>query len=129
MVALFKAVKAGNLEAVRALLAHDPSSVDARDKDDSTPLHWAAWKGHAPIVEALLDAGAAIDAENQNGHWGSTPLHAAAHGNQRAAAELLIQRGANVNARRPDGHTPLTETKVHDAKAVARLLLEHGAVE
>lgn len=128
MTAIFRAVKAGDLEAVRAILAAAPDCVAARDKEDSTPLHWAAWKGHAEIVDALLDAGADPMARNRNGHWGDTPLHAAAHGNQRAAALTLIRRGADLQARDPDGHTPLDETGFHNATAVAKLLREAGAV-
>ncbi|CAN5714749.1 hypothetical protein BH11ARM2_BH11ARM2_34470 [soil metagenome] len=127
---MFKAVKDGDLGTVAALLKDDSALLQITDKDGNTPLHWAAWKGHAPIVEALLDAGADIGAHSENGHWGTTPLHAAAHGNQRAAAEVLIRRGADVNAARAVGTgTPLAETKIHNAPAVARLLREAGAVE
>lgn len=126
---LFRAVKAGDAVTVAELLKAGPALVHARDGERSTPLHWAAWKGHAPLVELLLDAGADIGAQNENGHWGSTPLHAAAHGNQKAVAEVLIRRGADVNARRPDGNTPLAETKVHNATAVAKSLAAAGGTE
>ena len=126
----FKAVKDGNLPEVNRLLSENPDLAHIRDRENSTPLHWAAWKGHAAVVEALLDAGSDIHAHNDNDHWGTTPLHAAAHGNQRAAAEVLIQRGADVNARRKSGTgTPLDESKAHNATAVARLLRAHGATE
>ena len=126
---LFKAVKAGNVPVVRALLAENPEWVHARDKDESTPLHHAAWKGFPELVDVLIDAGADIGAHNRNDHWGTTPLHAAAHGNQKAAAEALIRRGADVNLAKTGGGSPLAETKVHNATAVAKLLVAHGAVE
>ena len=126
----FKAVKDGNLDEVNRLLAEKSDLIHIRDRVFSTPLHWAAWKGHAPVVEALLAAGSDIHAHNENDHWGTTPLHAAAHGNQRAAAEVLIQHGADVNAVRKSGvGTPLDETKAHNATAVARLLRAHGATD
>lgn len=127
--ALFRATKSGDSSLVRVLLNEHPEWVHARDKEGSTPLHWAAWKGHPEVVEILVAAGADIQAHNENGHWGTTPLHAAAHGNQRAAAESLIRLGADVNAEKIGGGTPLAETKVHNASAVAKLLLASGARE
>jgi ankyrin repeat protein len=103
--------------------------ISARDKDASIGLHWAAWKGHSEIVQILIEAGSDVQAKNENYHWGTTALHAAAHGNQRAAAEVLIRNGANVNASGEGKGTPLSETRVHNATAVAKLLQEHGGVE
>jgi len=125
---MIKAAKSGDAAAVRALLVSDSTLVDARDSDQSTPLHFASWKGHPEVAAVLLEFGADIQARNENGHWGDTPLHAAAHGNQRAVAELLIDKGADVNARNAGGRTPLEETKAHKATAVANLLKKHGAV-
>ena len=123
----FRAVKNGELDTVRKLLAAEPGLVSARDAEESTPLHYAAWKGHAEVVAALLDAGADMQAHNRNDHWGTTPLHAAAHGNNRAAAMVLIERGADVNAVRAGGAgTPLDETKAHNATAAAKVLLAAG---
>src|SRR5579871_1190745 len=106
---IIKAAKAGEVAAVRTLLETDASLVGARDSDASTPLHCAAWKGHAEVAALLLDFGADIQAKNNNGHWGDTPLHAAAHVNQRAVAELLITRGADIHAKNASGSTPLKE--------------------
>ncbi len=125
----YKAVKAGDLGTVQEMLARDPDLVHARDADDSTPLHWAAWKGQAAIIDILLDADSDIQAHNKNDHWGTTPLHAAAHGNQKAAVATLIRRGADINALKSSGQgTPLAETEVHNATAAAKLLMSAGAV-
>ncbi|HLJ53837.1 MAG TPA: ankyrin repeat domain-containing protein [Chthonomonadaceae bacterium] len=125
---IIKAAKSGDAAAVRALLEADATLVGARDSDGSTPLHYAAWRGHPEVAAVLLDFGADIQAKNDNGHWGDSPLHAAAHGNQRAVAELLLDRGADMAALNPAGRTPLEETAVHKATAVANLLKQRGAV-
>lgn len=119
---ILRAAKQGEVATVRAMIKKDKSLLTARDSDGSTPLHCAAWKGHVEAVQALLDAGADINDHNQNSHWGTTPLHAAAHGNQKKVAELLVSRGADLKARNLHRRTPLQETEVHNAAAVAKLL-------
>ena len=125
---IIKAAKAGDLAKVKKLLAASGDLLTVRDRDGSTPLHCAAWKGHVATVEFLLDAGADLHDHNDNSHWGTTPLHAAAHGNQKQVAELLLARGADVNAESRQGTTPLQETEVHKASAVARILVANGAL-
>jgi ankyrin repeat protein len=124
---IIKAAKAANLPRLRELLANDPLLLDARDKDGSTPLHCAVWKGHEEVVALLVRAGADVNAHNENDHWGTTPLHAAAHANQSAIAQLLIDHGADINARDREGRTPLFHTTFHKAKAVAKVLEKCGA--
>jgi ankyrin repeat protein len=124
---MIRASKKGDAARVAELLQSDASLAQARDEEGSTPLHHAAWKGQAEVAALLLDAGADVNAKNENTHWGGTPLHAAAHGNQRAVAELLIARGADLQARSGNGRTPLEETVIHNATAVANLLKKHGA--
>lgn len=122
---IIKAAKSGDAERVSALLAHDKSLVKARDKDGSTPLHCAVWKGHQQVVALLLEAGADVNAQNENDHWGTTPLHAAAHANQGAIAQLLLDHGADVQATDREGRTPMFHTTFHKARAVVKVLEMH----
>ena len=124
---MLKAAKNGDTARVKELLEQDASLLLVQDKDGSTALHCAAWKGHQEVVSLLLEAGADVHAQNQNDHWGTTPLHAAAHGNRGVVAALLIQHGADIHAKDMNGNTPLHHTKAHNAKAVANLLQKHGA--
>ena len=126
---VFRAAKKGDLAAVRKLLKVDPSLVHARDKDGSTPLHWAAWRGQVEAARLLLEAEAEVNAQNQNTHWGTTPLHAAAHGNQAGVARLLLAHGADIRAKNLNKRTPLEETAIHNARAAAALLRAAGATE
>jgi ankyrin repeat protein len=122
-----KAAKSGNADRLRALLENDPNLIRAVDSDGSTALHCATWKGHQDVVKFLLDAGADVNAHNNNEHWGTTPLHAAAHANQAAIAQMLIESGADVKARDKEGRTPLDHTEFHKAKASAKVLQNNGA--
>lgn len=124
---MIKAAKKGDIEIARGLLESDKGLIEARDKDGSTALHCATWKGHEAMVAFLLGHGADVNARNHNDHWGTTPLHAAAHANQAAIAELLIENGADVNATDMNGDTPLHHTTFHKAKAAANVLARHGA--
>ena len=119
---IIKAAKSGDVATIKTLLKSDPSLIDARDTDGSTPLHCATWKGHEKVAELLLKAGANVNAVNENEHWGTTPLHAAAHANQAKIAQLLLDHGANVKAEDREGRTPMAHTNFHKAKAVAKLL-------
>lgn len=119
---IIKAAKHGNVAAIKALLAADPKLIDARDKDGSTPLHCATWKGFPDAATALIEAGADVNAVNQNDHWGTTPLHAAAHANQAAIAEMLLARGADLDAKDLNGNNPLFHTTYHKAKAAAKVI-------
>ena len=122
---IIKAAKIGDIETIKEILSTDASLIGARDKDGSTPLHCATWKGHKDLVDVLLNFGADVNAENSNDHWGTTPLHAAAHANQTAIAKKLLEHGANLNARDMNGKTPLDHTEFHKARAAAKLLTEY----
>lgn len=119
---IIKAAKNGRADLVKALLVADPDLINARDKDGSTPLHCAVWKGHQQVVAQLIEAGADVNAQNENDHWGTTPLHAAAHANQAAIAQLLIDQGADVKATDREGRTPMFHTTFHKARAVVKVL-------
>ncbi|MEO7716833.1 MAG: ankyrin repeat domain-containing protein [Capsulimonas sp.] len=121
-----KAAKNGDHTKIVEMLASNPALLEARDKDDSTALHCACWKGHLEIVATLLAAGAPVDIHNKNDHWGTTPLHAAAHANQAAIAEMLIQHGADPNALDRNGQTPLHHTTFHKAGGAAKVLKKHS---
>jgi len=124
---IIKAAKAGDVLKVKALLETDASMVEARDKDGSTPLHCACWKGHLEVAALLVHYGADVNAQNQNEHWGTTPLHAAAHANQPAIAQLLIDHGADLKAQDAAGKTPMHHTTFHKAMAAAKVLQKYGA--
>lgn len=64
-----------------------PDDPNARDDEDATPLHHAAWDGDLVLIRRLLDAGA--DPLLTDGRFGSTPLQWAEHAYQTEAADQL----------------------------------------
>ena len=93
----------GNIEAVKQHLT-DGVDVNAKDRDDWTPLHHAALFGHKEIAELLITNDADVNVRAANGR---TPLHWAAYDGRKEFVELLIAEGADVNAQGVDGATPL----------------------
>ncbi len=93
----------GKIKIVAALLraGADPS---ATDKSGWTPLHYAAFDGHAEIVTTLLDAGADPSAKDQLG-W--TPLHYAVFDGHAEIVTTLLDAGADATMKDRLGRTPI----------------------
>src|SRR5258707_2735680 len=109
------------------LLRHNGADMHVRGDLATTALHDAAYYDDLKVVERLIEYGADIHAEAENG-W--TPLYWASGGHyfkDGSALRLLLERGADVNARAKDGRTPLHWASSWGALEVLRLLLEHGA--
>ena len=80
---LHAAASAGDAAAVQLLL-QDGCEVDARDGEGATALHWAADRGHVPVMEELMtEGGASIDTLDREL---LTPLHYACLSSQRQAS-------------------------------------------
>ena len=71
----------------------DAAAVDMRHHE--TPLHWAASSDDVAVLDALLDAGAEIDAPGAV-IGGGTPLDDATAFAQWRAARRLVERGAHT---------------------------------
>ncbi|KAJ9465057.1 Nonribosomal peptide synthetase 7 [Diplonema papillatum] len=58
---LHYACRSGQPAVVSRTLAYAPSTLDARDAQFRTPLHWAVFHRHRAVVGLLLAAGAAVE--------------------------------------------------------------------
>lgn len=109
---------------IKRLLDRNPDLVKTSTVLGTTPLHFAASKGHKEIVALLLGRRAVIDARDLNG---STPLHTAAGDGFTEVVELLLKGGADLNAKDNQGRTPLHNSAQRRKPDVAELLLNRGA--
>jgi ankyrin repeat protein len=133
----------GDLPMVDLLLRHgaDPNipSGTLADEDDwspgQTPLIFAAWRGHGPVVLRLMEAGADV---NLAGEYDGTALHAAVSGGHADVVRILLQAGANVDAtyyrhtHDPEFCTEYGLTPLHGAARdglteICSILLKHQA--
>lgn len=119
---LAKAVKAGDLRAVHALIKSG-TDVNVRSGDGSTPLLWAASNSGHEIARALIKAGASVDTSND---YGITPLLHASRIGDAAMVDLLLQSGANPSRAHPEGETPLMASARAGSVSAVRLLLARG---
>lgn len=115
------AIKAGDLQKFKALIAEDPSLATSRSSTSHpTLLQCVVLEGkdephNVEMAQILIEAGADVD----------EPLSACASIDNRACAELLLDRGAAIDGK--GGWTPLEEALYWNSKNVVALLVERGA--
>jgi ankyrin repeat protein len=121
--AFLDAIAGHDLVAVRKSLAADKELARAADSSGSTALMHGAHSGTAAIMQALLDAGADVNASNARQ---ATALHWAVPDQEKV--KLLLVNGARVDARTVEGRTPLyAAAMLPEGVPSMRLLLEAGA--
>jgi uncharacterized protein len=138
-VAAVTAIHAGDLAALKRLLAENPWLATARLGDDGpegmsrTLLHVVTdWPGHFPngaaTVAALVEAGADVNARFRGPHE-ETPLHWAASSDDVSVLDALLDAGADIEAPGAviGGGTPLADARAFKQWTVAVRLIERGA--
>ncbi|RFU24961.1 hypothetical protein B7463_g11382, partial [Scytalidium lignicola] len=116
----------GNAAMVQALLgAGAPVNVSSQGMrwDDANPLHAAVRGGHIDVISMLLDRGADVDKDIDDG---GTPLYHAADKANLQAVQLLLAAGANVNHGSHYG-APLQRAARNSHLDIVQLLLAAGA--
>ncbi len=146
-----ESVKSGDLAAVRAALAEDPSLLNRKNESGQTAyllacyyrkpevadyllglnpeldLFTACVAGHTADVEKRIAADpTALESHSSDG-W--TPLHLAAFFGHKELAEALLKQGADVDSRSTNTmqNTPLHAATAGRQVELMKVLLEHGA--
>ena len=118
-----EAIAKHDLPGVKGMVAANPPLAKSSDGAGSTALMHAAASGTVAIMQALVDAGADVNARNSRA---ATALHWAV--GDEAKVKLLLLNGAAVNAKTVEGRTPLYAAATMPAGAFSvRHLLEAGA--
>ena len=122
--------KAAHTADVTDMITDHPLLVFATNKYGFTPLHLATEYGHTEVANALLEAGAEVNATITDGFGqGSTPLHVAAIKEHIDIAELLLTNGADPTVTDSNGQTPLDLVAEEGDTEIADLLYEAGETE
>lgn len=79
-------------------------SVNLKEGEGRTPLHWAVDRGHVDIVKELLKTHADVNAKDNEGQ---TPLHYAVVCDRETISELLVKHGADPQISDNDGNSPV----------------------
>ncbi len=124
---LVDAVKAGNADAVRTILATPAgkASVNTPEADGTSALHWATRADEVTIARMLVAAGANANAANR---YGVTPLSLAADNASGDLVEVLLKAGADAKTQVKDGETVLMAAARTGSPKAVQLLIEAGAV-
>lgn len=123
---IFEAAATGQATQLQTLITQDPSLVNSYAPDGFTPLGLATFFGHAETVDALLAAGAEVNAAYRE-TMKLTPLASAIAVGRNDLARTLIAHGADVNARAANDLRPLHTAAARGNIESATLLLDHGA--
>ncbi len=121
-VLAYRAVEAGDVDALRAVLDRSPDVVAVEGTNGNDLLGMAG--ADERLVTLLLERGA--DAAHANVH-GWTPLHQAAYLGSPRLARIFVEAGARVDAyARGDGGTPLVVALFWGHRETAERLANSG---
>ena len=134
------AARKGNLKKVKEILASDPKAVSAQDANGDTPLHQAALHGQYAVAEALIAAGADVNAKNSYppfipddlGKFFSSSNHQdpviLLHSQASNTTNEMNTQGLIAKDVKNNGYTPLHLAEfASDHNKMMQLMIAHGA--
>ena len=125
-VDIFEASVLGNVDRIIDILKSSPARVSEYAPDGFTPVALAAFFGQPAAVNALIAAGADVNAAAKN-PLKVAALHAAVAGGKLEIVKAVLEAGADPNAQQQAGFRAIHEAGTKANRALAELLLAHGA--
>ncbi|XP_036369490.1 E3 ubiquitin-protein ligase mib1-like isoform X5 [Octopus sinensis] len=112
----------GNIQNVREFIKNQRSEIDVKSSN-RTALQVASGKGHEDIVLMLLEAGADLEIQDDDG---DTALH---YSSYRATERILEKHRDIVDVKKDDGFTALHVAAVNGRKDIIKTLLTVGQAQ
>jgi uncharacterized protein len=125
-VDIFEAAVLGKVERIQEILTAAPARASEYAPDGFTPVALAAFFGQPAAANALIAAGADVNAAAKNG-LKVAALHAAVAGGKLDIVKAVLEAGGDPNAPQQAGFRPMHEAGTKANRALAELLLKHGA--
>ena len=124
--ALNIAAEQGHVDVVKLLLLEKDAQIDVLKNNSEAPkaLLVASSSGHAEVVRVLLEKGAELNTQDNDGR---TALCLAALGGHLSTVQVLVEKGANVNFITGYDFTALSYAAAHGQLATANYLIENRA--
>ena len=119
---LAELIEKGDVAAVSAALAADPSLVSSRTADGDTPLHIACWQKQLAIFGTVLSHNPDLDTR---GAYGRTALHYAVHEGTAVSPAIvgsLLASGADASIKDDNGFTVEDWAKTEMDEGLAQVL-------
>ena len=113
----------GDLEQVRLMLEKNPALVADTNELGKQPLHYAALYRQEAAMEALLAAGADINAPDNTG---MTPLHTAAMMGWQEGTRWLLEHGADYRQADRFGDLPSHTAAIYGQGGTIKVLFDYG---
>jgi ankyrin repeat protein len=125
---IFDAINNSDTDKVKLLIREAPDLVNAKNPNEQSPLHFAAFNSNPEIIKFLVEHGAAVDIKNK---MALTPFYYAALSGNREIMDYLLAYGANkkdLELRNPWGRTPLCAVSRDGGNAeTIKTLIDLGA--